>query len=73
MADDPDDLRKRAAHLRRLASIPTIGGQATDRRLIELALRLEEQAVLRMHKRRRRTATPAAQTETAAVTRAETT
>lgn len=41
---DRDDLRKKAAQYRRAAGIRTTGGQAADRRLIELALRLERQA-----------------------------
>jgi hypothetical protein len=39
-----DDLRKKAAQARKAASIRTRGGQAADRRLIEMAYRLEIQA-----------------------------
>ena len=41
---DPQELRRRAAQLRRAASVRTVGGQAADRRLVELALRLEQLA-----------------------------
>lgn len=39
-----DELRKKAEQFRKTAAIRTCGGQAADRRLIEMAYRLEEQA-----------------------------
>lgn len=41
---DPRELREHAARCRRIATIRTVGGQAADRRLIELAQRLEQLA-----------------------------
>lgn len=41
---DAKELRQKAAQYRRAADIRTSGGQAADRRLIELALKLEQQA-----------------------------
>jgi hypothetical protein len=41
---DPIELRRKAAQLRRAASIRTVSGQAADRQMIALAIRLEHQA-----------------------------
>ncbi|HEY3916310.1 MAG TPA: hypothetical protein VGL83_00880 [Stellaceae bacterium] len=41
---DPRELREHAARCRGIASIRTVGGQAADRRLLELAARLEKLA-----------------------------
>lgn len=41
---DPTELRKKAAQLRRAASIRTVSGQAADRQMIALAIRLDRQA-----------------------------
>jgi len=47
-----EELRNKAAHVRRLAGIRTEGGQAADRRLIELAYKLEREAESLEPKRR---------------------
>ncbi len=44
MTKTADDLRKKAAQARRLASIRTEGGQAADRQLLALAWKLEREA-----------------------------
>lgn len=41
---DSTELRRKAAQLRRAASIRTESGQAADRQMVALAIRLERQA-----------------------------
>jgi hypothetical protein len=41
---DSDELRRKAAQCRRAASVRTESGQAADRQLIALAVRLEREA-----------------------------
>jgi hypothetical protein len=41
---DPQELRKRAEQARRAALVRTVGGQAADRQLLTLAIKLEEKA-----------------------------
>jgi len=42
--NDAKELREKAAQARRAASIRTVSGQAADRQLLALAIRLERQA-----------------------------
>ena len=42
--NDAKDLREKAEQARRAASIRTVSGQAADRQLLALAIRLERQA-----------------------------
>ena len=42
--NDANELRKKAQQARRAASIRTVSGQAADRQLLALAIRLERQA-----------------------------
>ena len=42
--NDPKDLREKAEQARRAAGIRTESGQAADRQLLALAIRLERQA-----------------------------
>lgn len=44
MPDDPHNLRKEAARLRRMANIRTVGGHEADAHLFALAHRFEKRA-----------------------------
>ncbi|HWE73579.1 MAG TPA: hypothetical protein VG328_10505 [Stellaceae bacterium] len=44
MNDDAKDLREKAKQARRAASVRTVSGQAADRQLLAMAVRLEHQA-----------------------------
>ena len=41
---DPTELRRKAAQARRAATIRTVSGQAADRQLLALAIKLEHMA-----------------------------